>query len=137
VLPIVLIYGTGDILAKLHVSTDGLLPQLVVFLCVMNMTGFGVSLLLLPLRPKHDQPLLNRPLAKAGVRAALGSNVNQLCFFVSMLLAPNPAYPSMILLLIPVWLLVYHRLAKIPDDASPVAGTMMVVAAIVLMVLVS
>jgi hypothetical protein len=43
----------------------------------------------------------------------------------------------MVGLLAPVWLLVYHRLVNLKDDASPVAGTVMVVAAIVLMLLVA
>lgn len=137
VLPVIVVYGAGDILARLNMAPGELVDRLVVFLAVMNMTSAMVSSLIWPWRPKRQLPLFTKPLLLHGLRSGMAGNVNQVCFFISLVVAPNPAYPSMILLLTPVWLLVYHRLAKVPDDASPVAGTLMVVAAIVLMVLVS
>lgn len=137
VLPIVLVYGAGDILARLNMAPHELTDRLVVFLCVMTLTSAGVSLLVWPWRPKPELPLVTPKLLRCAAHAAVGSTANQVCFFIALVLGPNPAYVSMVVLLAPVWLLVYHRLAGIKDDASPVAGTMMVAAAIVLMVLVS
>jgi len=137
VMPIVVVYATGDILARSVMHGGPLVERMLVFLSVMTLTSCGVALLIWPWRTNRELPLLSRPLVRAGAHAALGSLVNQACFFSALVLAPSPAYASMIALLAPVWLLVYHRLARIPDNANPFAGTVMVAAAIVLMVLVA
>ena len=137
VLPIVVLYGMGDILARLAITPDVLQDRLVVFLFVVAATSCTVSLLIWPWRPKPELPMVDKKLMKDAFRAALGGMANQVCFFMALVLGPSPAYVSMVVLLAPVWLLVYHRWAGIKDDANPVAGTLLVFAAVVLMVLVS
>lgn len=134
VLPIVFLYGAGDILVRLTLDPTVLHEQLVIFLFVLSATGASVSALLLPWRPQPTLPLVTPSLVRAGGWAAFGSAMNQVCFFIALVNSPNPAYVSMIALLAPVWLLVYHRMANMRDDASPVAGTIVVLAAILLMV---
>ena len=137
VLPVVAVYGMGDILARLAITPDVLHERLVVFLFVVAATSSVVSLLVWPWRPKPELPLFNKKLMQASLRAAMGSAANQVCFFMALILGPSPAYVSMVALLAPVWLLIYHRWAGIKDDANPIAGTLVVIAAIVLMVLVA
>lgn len=137
VLPIVAVYGMGDILARLAIAPGLLQEQLVVFLFVVATTSAVVSMLIWPWRPNPQVPFLDKKLIQHSFRAALGSMANQVCFFIALVIGPSPAYVSMVCLLAPVWLLVYHRMAGIKDDANPIAGTLMVFAAIVLMVLVA
>lgn len=138
VLPIVGIYGAFDIFSRLGMPADGdFLAHLIIFMCVMSVSSFVASLLYLPWRPKPELPLFHRKLVHAAGWASIGGILNQTCFFAALLLGPSPAYVSMIVLLTPVWLLVYHRLAHIKDDASPYAGTVVVIAAMVLMYLVA
>lgn len=137
VLPIVVVYGMGDMLARFAITPDELHERLVVFLFVVALTSSTVSLLIWPWRPKPELPMFTQKLMKDAFRAAMGSTANQVCFFMALVLGPSPAYVSMVALLAPVWLLVYHRWAGIKDDANPVAGTLLVFAAVVLMVLVS
>lgn len=57
------------------------------------------------------------------------------CFAASInaiILAPNPAYPSIIIMTLPVVLWAWHKVTKQSDGASPSAGFIMVVAAILL-----
>lgn len=137
VLPVVAVYGMGDLLARLSVTPEGLQAQLIVFLFIVALTSAVTSLMLWHWRPKPGLPLMTKKLARHGMRAAVSSVVNQMCFFMALVLGPSPAYVSMVALLAPVWLLVYHRVAGIKDDANPLAGTLLVFAAIVLMVLVA
>ncbi|PZP39111.1 MAG: hypothetical protein DI585_05180 [Pseudomonas fluorescens] len=137
VLPIVVLYGMGDILARLTVQPADLHERLVIFLFVVAATSSVASLLIFPWRPKPEMPFVTKNLLKHSFRAAMGSAANQVCFFMALVLGPSPAYVSMVGLLAPVWLLVYHRYAGIKDDANPLAGSLVVVAAIVLMFLVA
>lgn len=137
VLPVVAVYAMGDILARLAIQPVNLQDRLVVFLFVVAATSSIVSLLVWPWRPKPELPLFDKKLMQASFRAAMGGTANQVCFFMALVLGPSPAYVSMVVLLTPVWLLVYHRWAGIKDDANPIAGTLVVIAAVLLMVLVA
>lgn len=137
VMPIVLLYTAGDLFAR-HALTSGDLQQtLVVFLFLMSLSSAVVSVLMLPWRPKPELPLWHPRLLRAAGWASLAGTLNQILFFAALALGKNPAYVSMIALLAPVWLLIYHRVANIPDNASPVAGTAIVLAAMTLMYLVA
>lgn len=137
VLPIVVVYGFGDIFARLTIGPENLHERLVVFLFLVAASSTIGSLLIYPWRPKPELPMYSKKLVKDAVRAAIGSTANQVCFFMALVLGPSPAYVSMVALMAPVWLLAYHRWAGIKDDANPMAGTIVVAAAIVLMFLVA
>lgn len=137
IMPIVAVYGAGDILTRLVINPAELMQTLPAFFCVSTVTSTLVSLMLWPWRPKREISSFNRKLAKDGAKASVCSTVNQMLFVISLVMAPSPAYASMILLLTPVWLLVYHRVVRIPDDANPIAGTVIVIAAVALMLLVA
>lgn len=137
VMPIVLLYGLSDILSRLSVAPDNLHERLILFLFVVTATSSLVSLMIYPFRPKPELPFYTKKLVTSAFRASLGQMGNQMCFFMALVLAPSPAYASMVIMLTPVWLMVYHRYAGIKDDASPVAGTVVVIAAVVLMFLVA
>lgn len=137
ILPIVAVYGAGDILTRMNIHPSEVVERLPVFFCVGTLTSTFVSLMLWPWRPKPEISSFNRKLLKDGAKASVASMVNQGLFVVALVLAPSPAYASMILLLSPVWLLVYHRVVGLPDDANPIAGTVIVMAAVALMLLVA
>jgi hypothetical protein len=137
VLPIVVVYAFGDIFARLTITPDQLHARLVIFLFLVAASSAIGSLLMWPWRPKPELPLYTPKLMKDAVRAAMGSTANQVCFFMALVLGPSPAYVSMVALMAPVWLLGYHRWAGIKDDANPLAGTIVVAAAILLMFIVA
>jgi hypothetical protein len=137
VLPIVGLYAAADIYTRLTMPTADLQSTLIVFLFVMTASSVAASVLYLPWRPKPELSLTHPKLVRAAGWAAVGGTLNQVCFFSALMLGPSPAYVSMVALLTPVWLLAYHRVKGIKDDASPVAGTALVLAAVVLMYLVA
>lgn len=129
VLPVAVVYALSDIFARSVVSPEQLPTLIQVYFCVATAVSAGVSLLLFPFRPQRHLPWFSQSLVKAGALAAVQSTVNQTCFFVALIYAPNPAYVSMVILLAPLWLLIYHRVAGIPDNTSPIAGLIMALAA--------
>jgi hypothetical protein len=137
VLPIVGLYAASDIFTRLTMPTADLQSSLIVFLFVMTLSSVVASLLWWPWRPRPELSLTHPKLVRAAGWAAVGGTLNQACFFSALMLGPSPAYVSMVALLTPVWLLMYHRVKGIPDNASPLAGTALVLAAIVLMYLVA
>lgn len=137
VLPVVALYSCNDICTRLVMPAAELKDKLVLFLFIMVSVCALCGALVWPWRPRRKLPLATRPLLEAAGLGAVGGVVNQMCFFSALAMAPNPAYASMLMLLTPVWLLMWHRWKGIKDDASPVAGTVLVVAAIVLMIAVA
>jgi drug/metabolite transporter (DMT)-like permease len=133
VLPVAVLYGFSDLFSRLVVTPDSLASRLEIYFFIASTVSAGVSLLLFPFRPEREKPWLSRPLLKAGALAAFQSVINQACFFVALVLGPNPAYVSMVVLLAPLWLMGYHRLRGVPDDASPVAGMILAIAAMMLL----
>lgn len=135
VLPVVVLYSMGDLLTRFTLSPGDLAEKLVVFMFVMSASSSICSLLVLHWRPQPELPVVSKALLKYGGWAAFGSTLGQTCYFIALVLAPNPAYVSMVALLAPVWLLIYHRVKGIKDDASPLAGTVLVAGAFMLMAL--
>ncbi len=83
------------------------------------------------------QPMWEPKLVKAVPGLAGVHLAYSLCLNMGFFYTPNPGYIAVFILLAPVWLLFYHKLAGIPDSASPVAGTVLVVAAMVLLLVTS
>ena len=71
-------------------------------------------------------------LLKAGLAICLDSALSQLTILLSFAYAVNPGFPSVIGMLSPIWIMVYHRGRGINDDASPWAGLIMILGAILL-----
>jgi hypothetical protein len=132
VLPIVALYSTGDVLTRLAMPATDLGHKVVVFMWVVYATATVAGLVYYPWRRHPQQPLISPKLFHAAMEAAAASSLSYMCFLIALTKAPNPAYVSMICLLAPVWLLVYHRLRDVPDDANPYAGLVLVVAAMLL-----
>lgn len=128
--PVILLYSLSDILARLELPADELQSRLVIYLFIMMSVSGVFSLLILPWRPKPELPVLNKRLLQAAGWAALVSVLNHVCFFIALSTAPSPAYVSMIALLAPAWLFVYHRMAGIADNASPWASMVLVLGSI-------
>lgn len=135
ILPVVVLYSASDILTRLTMGPSDLAEKLIIFMFVMSASSSLGSMLVMPWRPQPQLPLITKALIKSGGWAAFGSTLSQSCFLIALVLAPSPAYVSMVALLAPVWLLIYHRLKGIKDDASPVAGTVLVMGAFMLMAL--
>lgn len=132
--PVIFIYAASDIAARLVLTPTNLTSLLIVYMFIASSVSAVFSLMMIPWRPKPDLPLADRNLVEAGGLAALITVMNHTCFFIGLALAPNPAYVSMVALLAPAWLFVYHRVFNIPDHASPWASMVLVMGSIGLLI---
>ncbi len=69
---------------------------------------------------------------KAGLILALCNVSGMLCFVTAIQASDNPSYPTIVTLLSGVWLLIFYRLKKVPDNMSPAMGTLLVFCAMLL-----
>lgn len=136
VLPLGVMYAVTDILGKIIMTPYDMFQTILTFCFVSYVasTAFAAITLVAKSRKpcfaclKPDQGMVRAAFSTAII--ALGAYV---FIIMSLVLAPNPAYPSAILLLIPVWLMLYHKwFTDIPEDSNPKAALVMVAAAILL-----
>jgi hypothetical protein len=130
--PIIILYGAADVLTRQVLPAAELAQNMIMYMFIVYASSWGFSMAYWPWRKNPGQPFYNSKLFHAAVEAVVGSAINYICFLIALVKAPNPAYVSMIFLLAPVWLLVYHKVTGKRDDANPYAGMVLVVAAILL-----
>jgi len=132
--PVIILYSASDIAGRLVLDPQHLNDHLIVYLFIATGVSAVFSLALYPWRPRPELPLVDRKMLQAAGWAGVISTLNHTCFFIGLALAPNPAYVSMIALIAPAWLFLYHRVFKIPDNASPWASMVLIMGAIGLLV---
>lgn len=117
VLPVGILYGATDVLARLVIDADALLAGVIVYafvsFLVMTVTNFFV------LGPR--QVIQARPTAefwRVAATLATAAVIFQMLFTVALVWAPNPAYPGFLIMMMPALLLAYHHLRGIKDEAD-------------------
>ncbi|MDD9912875.1 MAG: hypothetical protein OXR68_04605 [Alphaproteobacteria bacterium] len=127
--PVSIMFTISDVTVKLVIPWDMLVENIFVYVFISFFITACLETVNLTQQGKLKLVFLPSTLKAALVVGPLSLAV---LFFAVMgfVLAPNPAYASMITLLVPVFLLVYHRIANIPDDASPLAGTVLALSAL-------
>lgn len=78
------------------------------------------------IRKEADQSFFDTKLVQVGVMTGIFSVSAFICFIYSLSYAPNPAYPVLLLMAVPVWLSVYRGLRKEKDAAHPFYAGMIV-----------
>ncbi|MFZ2620741.1 MAG: hypothetical protein WAX89_07710 [Alphaproteobacteria bacterium] len=129
-IPVSLLFAVGDTAAKLVIDVQWLFQHIALYMFF----SFGTTVVLEGLRLWHS------PMAWAEWKnpqvlkvSSLAAALNTLAFGFGLggyVLAPNPAYSSAITLVVPSFLMLYHRIIGVKDDASPMAGLVLVLAAL-------
>lgn len=131
--PVGIAYATLDVFIKASMVGAPLLATAMAFTLIMAATACITALVMIFLQEKNPDLqgiMFKRKMIHAGMLMAMMGMIAFVCLICSLADAPNPAYTSAILLLTGVWLLIYHRLRGIKDDANPLAGTLLVIGAI-------
>jgi hypothetical protein len=132
VAPVGVMYAVVDIASRIGIAPYDLLPATLTFMFLSYvLSTFMTGAVLAALNPE-DEKMFSMKALKAGT--AIGFVHIVLLFGATMcvILAPNPAYYSLIQMLLPVFLMAYHKLIGLPDDASPKVGLIMVAAAMLM-----
>lgn len=140
VAPLGILYAVSDVVTKSVLEElphhIGLVAVIYTFISMVTGTMVTGSFLMQnkSRRLTWDKLVTFRHI-KLGSLFAVGIIVNFSLFVIAVKDVPNPAYLSAIFMLTPVWLLLYNRLRKVPDDASPIAGTVIALAALFLILI--
>ena len=83
---------------------------------------------------KVSRELFSAPNVKIGLAIGAASVIGYVLIVLAFVWSPNPSFPSVVGSLSPVWIMVYHHIIGVKDDASPIAGLVMIVASILLVI---
>ena len=132
--PIGVRYGLTSVISKYALNDDQVLMQTASFALMVYFFMFLFSLAAVVAKRKLNRDLFSFSNAKVGVLISIASVLSYLCIVLSIVSAPNPAFSNVIGSLSPVWIMVYHRFVGVKDNASPVAGLVMILASVLLIV---
>lgn len=128
VAPLGLLHGVADTLAKHALVGIDMIYTGYTYVFISFLTSTVCSAFLLAWRRNNRALCPPGMLRAAGVLGILGL-IGFYVWLLALSLAPSPAYVTMISMLTPVWLLIYHKLSGYKDDANPWAGLVMLTAA--------
>ena len=131
VAPLGVLHALMDVFNKLALESTGTWLSALVFIYVAMFAGFLLAGALLYQAGQHPDAPLRPPgmLRAASIMAALGL-VGYFRVLNAVRMAPSPAYVSAVAMLSPVWMMVVHKLLGVRDDASPLAGLVMLLGAL-------
>jgi hypothetical protein len=138
VLPAGLMLTLADSASKVAMQGADLVAGALAYTFLLGLVSLTASLLwFLLFRRDKLRTLFTRRSLGAGLTTGGAFAVMLASMTASVAQSPNPAYANVLALMSIVWLMVYLRLRKEPDDANPVAGLMFVASAAGIMLLVS
>ena len=131
--PIGVLYGLTAVISKYALDGEQTFMQALSFTLIVYFFMLLFSLGAMIAKGKVDRDLLSPVNVKAGILISIASVVSYIFIVLSFVEAPNPAFANVIGSLSPVWIMVYHRFVGIKDNASPIAGLVMIFAAVILL----
>ena len=133
VLPLGLTYAVAAVATKLAIPVTTIIPSVMSFLFIGYLTMAAVMTIALLARKKMGLALLGKPVLKAGLIGGIPALLAHVTFVLSVVYAPNPGFPGILAMLVPVWLLTIHRIEGVEDKASGMAG-FLILASVALLV---
>lgn len=137
VAPVGVTYALAGIATKIVMPDVMIIPTVLTY----SFVSFSVMALVLGLtmllKKKVTRELVSKQTLKGGLLTGAFSVVASLSFVASVAMAPNPGYTSMLAMLLPVWLFVFHKALGIEDRANPWAAALLCGGVILLIVVTS
>ena len=134
VAPLGFLHGLSGVFSKYVVPPEATMETIMAFIVCLYIFSVVSSACFLGLRGKKGKkgPLLPPGMMKAAVAFGVVGLMGRIFFLQAIKVAPNPGYVVAIAMLAPVWIMIYHKAFKLKDDANPLAGIVMVMAAMLL-----
>lgn len=130
--PVGVLYGLIDVVSKYVLPSEQALPEalaLALFVYFfMSIFSFGAVFA----KKRLTKELISPRFIKAGVAIGASSAMAYIFVLLSFSVVANPGFTSVVGMLTPVWIMMYHRIFGIKDEASPWAGLMMIFGAALL-----
>ncbi|MFN3826653.1 MAG: hypothetical protein ACK4NR_03405 [Micavibrio sp.] len=132
VAPVGITYAVSGIATKIVMPETMIIPTVLSYVLinyvVMTLTLGGALLA----KKKATADMLSKHSLKAGLLTGAFSVVGTLSFVASVALAPNPGYTSMMAMLLPFWLLLFHKALRIEDNAQKIPAMMLALGVVIL-----
>lgn len=133
VAPVGITYAISGIATKIVMPEIMLVPALLTYAFVgFAVMTFALGLALL-LKKKASRAMLSTRTLQAGALTGTFSLIGSLSFIASVTLAPNPGYTSIVAMMLPVWLLLFHKIMRVEDTASRAAACMITLGTVILL----
>ena len=133
ILPVGVLYAFLGVITKLVLDKGiTLLPISLGFVLLCNALMALISFPVVFSKKIKSRPVLNKAILKPAFFVSAFHTIGWVLINISTILTSNAAYPFAITALSPLWFMLYYKLRGIRDDASPYAGGLMFVAAIIL-----
>jgi len=121
-----LTYATSGIGAKIIINHAAPLEGAVSFLSGAHVAMVLVLGLACIVKGKADRAIFNRKLVLTGLISGILGAAAYMTFIMSVVMAPNPGYISLLAMLIPVWLMIFHKLTGRPEAANPLSALLLI-----------
>ena len=132
VAPVGITYAVAGVVTKLVMPETDIFLTAVTFAFVnYAITAFAIGLVL-GVKKKPLGKLSDGKLMNAGVVAGGFSVIAYTTFVASVALAPNPGYVSLLAMLLPVWMILFHKMVGEKDKSNRMAAFFIAVAALLL-----
>lgn len=132
VAPVGCTFAVAAVVTKMVMPTDMVIPSALTFVFIHYvMTTIVVGLYAL-FKRRVTANIFDSKVIKAGGYAGVFSMLGYLSFISALAYAPNPGFVSLMAMLVPVWLLAYHKTAAVRDNANWISGAMMILGILVL-----
>lgn len=130
--PLGVLYGLNAVIYKYvlpgqNAFAEALTLSLFIYF-FMSLFSFGIAYS----KKRVTKQLISPQFVKAGLAIGFFSAGAQVSILLAFAYSVNPGFPGIIGMLSPVWIMIYHRCRGIKDDASPWAGLIMILGAILL-----
>ena len=126
VAPVGVTYAISGIATKMAMPETLVIQNVLTYSFVSFAVMTFVLGIVLLAKKKASRAMLEARSLKAGLLTGAFSVVGSLSFVASVAMAPNPGYTSMMAMMLPVWLMIFHRALGIEDRANKLAALMLI-----------
>lgn len=132
VAPIGVTYAVAGVVTKIVMPATDVLSVILAY-ALVNFTVMTVILgAALFIRKRPGAALMDTRMLKSGLGLGFFSMATYLTFVLSVVLAPNPGYTSILAMLLPVWLFGWHHARRREERGDPLAVIMILLGVILL-----
>lgn len=132
VAPVGVTYAVSGIATKIVMPETMIIPTVLSYVYVSFAVMTFVLGVVLLAKKKADKAMLEIRALRGGLLTGAFSVVGALSFVSSVAMAPNPGYTSMMAMMLPVWLLLFHKAMRIEDRADKVSAIVLILGVILL-----
>lgn len=134
VAPVGVTYAVSGIATKIVMPETMIIPTVLTYSFVSFAVMTFVLGTVLLAKKKVSREMLDKRNLRGGILTGAFSVVGSLSFVASVAMAPNPGYTSMMAMMLPVWLMLFHKALGVEDRANKLAASMLALGVVLLII---